>query len=127
MTRSSAIQAIRDRVAATGTTDAEVFRLFLEHNIGRSALIQAIDDGKAYHAAQLRAYAPGNEFGTVKWWNDSKGYGFIEADAGDELFAHYTAICGDGFKTLAEGQRVQFARLDGPKGPQADRIDKVTQ
>ena len=63
--------------------------------------------------------------GTVKCFNDSKGYGFVEVD-GDPtpIFAHYTAIAGEGFKTLAEGQRVEFDLIDGPKGPQAANIRK---
>lgn len=67
-----------------------------------------------------------NNNGSVKWFNDSKGYGFIMAEgvAGD-IFVHYTAIQGDGFKTLAEGQRVEFELIDGPKGPQATNVQKV--
>jgi CspA family cold shock protein len=64
--------------------------------------------------------------GIVKWFNDSKGYGFIEYEGNSEpgAFAHYSAIQGDGFKTLAEGQGVEFDILDGPKGPQAFNIRK---
>lgn len=67
--------------------------------------------------------------GLVKWFNDSKGYGFIQADGGDErdIFVHYTAIQGDGFKTLAEGQKVDFELIDGPKGPQAANVAKAIQ
>ncbi|MFC4700855.1 cold-shock protein [Glaciecola siphonariae] len=60
--------------------------------------------------------------GTVKWFNESKGFGFIEQESGKDVFAHFSAISGDGFKTLAEGQRVQFAVTDGAKGPQAENI-----
>ena len=61
--------------------------------------------------------------GTVKWFNDSKGFGFITpADGGDDLFAHYSAIQGSNFKTLAEGQRVNFDVTRGPKGMQASNI-----
>lgn len=65
--------------------------------------------------------------GTVKWFNDSKGYGFIAYEGNDDpgAFAHYTAIQGEGFKTLAEGQTVDFDLIDGPKGPQAANIRKV--
>jgi CspA family cold shock protein len=66
--------------------------------------------------------------GLVKWFNDSKGYGFIQAaDDKDnrDIFVHYTAISGDGFKTLAEGQAVQFELVDSPKGPQALNVAKV--
>jgi cold shock protein len=64
--------------------------------------------------------------GLVKWFNDSKGYGFIQADGVDrDVFVHYTAIQGDGFKTLAEGQKVLFELIDGPKGPQAANVAKA--
>lgn len=61
--------------------------------------------------------------GTVKWFNDSKGFGFITPEAGgDDLFAHFSAIQGSGFKTLKEGQRVTFDVTQGPKGAQASNI-----
>ncbi|MBT8100993.1 MAG: cold-shock protein [Gammaproteobacteria bacterium] len=60
--------------------------------------------------------------GTVKWFNDSKGFGFIEQESGPDVFVHYSAIQGDGFKTLAEGQKVEFTITQGQKGPQAENI-----
>ena len=60
--------------------------------------------------------------GTVKWFNESKGYGFITADSGNDVFVHYSAIQQDGFKTLAEGQRVSFEIVQGNKGPQAPEV-----
>lgn len=60
--------------------------------------------------------------GTVKWFNESKGFGFIEREGGPDVFAHFSAIQSSGFKTLAEGQRVEFTVSDGQKGPQADNI-----
>lgn len=61
--------------------------------------------------------------GMVKWFNDSKGFGFIQADGQErDVFVHYSAIQGDGFKTLAEGQKVDFELIDGPKGPQASNV-----
>ncbi|MFH1008852.1 MAG: cold-shock protein [Candidatus Latescibacterota bacterium] len=63
--------------------------------------------------------------GTVKWFSDSKGYGFIEQESGDDVFVHFSALEGDGFKSLNEGQAVKFDILDGPKGPQAANVVKV--
>jgi CspA family cold shock protein len=64
--------------------------------------------------------------GTVKWFNDSKGYGFISQENGDDVFVHYSAIEGDGFKTLHEDQQVEFEVTDGPKGPQASNVVPLT-
>ncbi len=63
--------------------------------------------------------------GRVKWFNDAKGYGFIEQDNGQDVFVHYSAIKGDGFKSLAEGQRVEFEIVQGAKGPQATDVVKL--
>ena len=60
--------------------------------------------------------------GTVKWFNEAKGFGFIEQESGPDVFAHFSAITSSGFKTLAEGQQVEFIVTQGPKGPQAENI-----
>ena len=60
--------------------------------------------------------------GKVKWFNDSKGYGFIEQDSGKDVFVHFSAINMDGYKTLKEGQEVEFEITEGPKGPQATNV-----
>ena len=60
--------------------------------------------------------------GTVKWFDEAKGFGFISQESGPDVFAHYSAIQGDGFKTLAEGQKVEFTVTEGQKGPQASNI-----
>jgi CspA family cold shock protein len=60
--------------------------------------------------------------GSVKWFNEAKGFGFIEQESGPDVFAHFSAIVSEGYKTLAEGQRVQFAVSQGQKGPQAENI-----
>lgn len=60
--------------------------------------------------------------GTVKWFNNEKGYGFIERTDGDDVFVHYSAIVGDGYKTLEEGQQVEFDIVEGPKGQQAANV-----
>ena len=61
----------------------------------------------------------------MKWFNEAKGYGFITTDEGKDVFVHYSAIMGDGFKTLAEGQKVSFEITQGAKGPQASNVQKV--
>ncbi len=63
--------------------------------------------------------------GTVKWFNDSKGFGFIEQDNGPDVFVHFSAIGGDGFKSLSEGARVSFDVVDGQKGPQASNVVRL--
>ena len=60
--------------------------------------------------------------GTVKWFNEAKGFGFIEQESGPDVFVHFSNIEGDGFKTLTEGQRVEFTVADGAKGPQAEGV-----
>ena len=60
--------------------------------------------------------------GTVKWFNGSKGYGFIEREDGDDVFVHYSSIQGDGYRNLEEGQRVEFIITQGQKGPQAEQV-----
>ena len=63
--------------------------------------------------------------GTVKWFNDKKGYGFIVADTGKDVFVHHSAIEGEGYKTLKEGEKVEFEIVSGPKGEQATKVAKV--
>ena len=60
--------------------------------------------------------------GTVKWFNDSKGYGFISRPAGDDIFVHFSSIEGEGFRTLAEGEEVEFEVLETDRGPQAAKV-----
>ncbi|MCD6136911.1 cold-shock protein [Candidatus Bipolaricaulota bacterium] len=62
------------------------------------------------------------ETGTVKWFNESKGFGFIEREQGEDVFVHFRSIRGEGFKTLSEGQKVEFTVTQGEKGPQADDV-----
>ena len=63
--------------------------------------------------------------GTVKWFNEAKGFGFIEQESGPDVFAHFSNITGSGFKTLAEGQKVEFTVTDGQKGPQAENVNPL--
>lgn len=63
--------------------------------------------------------------GIVKWFNNTKGFGFIEAENHDDVFVHFKSITGDGYKTLNKGQQVKFELMDGPKGLHADNVEKV--
>lgn len=65
------------------------------------------------------------EQGTVKWFNASKGYGFIRRESGEDVFVHYSAIQGEGYRSLEEGARVSFEVRKGPKGLQADAVERV--
>ena len=65
------------------------------------------------------------EQGTVKWFNDAKGYGFITRENGPDVFVHHASILAEGFRTLAEGDRVSFDVSDGPKGPQASNVVRI--
>lgn len=62
--------------------------------------------------------------GKVKWFNDAKGFGFIEREGGPDVFVHFSSVQGEGYKSLAEGQEVQFDLVDGPKGPQAQNVTR---
>lgn len=64
--------------------------------------------------------------GQVKWFNNAKGYGFIGRDGGSDVFVHYSAITGDGYRTLQEGETVEFEIVDGQKGPQAANVIKIS-
>jgi len=63
--------------------------------------------------------------GTVKWFNNAKGFGFITREEGDDVFVHFRSIIGDGYKTLNEGQLVEFKLIEGPKGRQAEEVSKI--
>ena len=65
--------------------------------------------------------------GRIKWFNNSKGFGFIGCENGPDVFVHYSGIVGDGYRTLKEGDRVRFELVQGPKGPQADKVEKVEE
>ena len=67
------------------------------------------------------------ENGTVKWFNESKGFGFIQRDSGGDVFVHYSAITGSGYRSLKEGQKVEFAVVQGDRGPQAQNVQVLDQ
>ncbi len=66
-----------------------------------------------------------SEKGKIKWFSDAKGYGFIEREEGEDVFVHFSAIAGEGFRTLSEGQEVEFDVVQGEKGPQAENVTLV--
>ncbi len=66
------------------------------------------------------------EHGVVKWFNDQKGFGFISRDSGDDVFVHHSAVAGEGFKTLSEGDEVEFTVIAGDKGPKAENVTVVS-
>ncbi|MDN6276138.1 cold-shock protein [Psychrobacter sp.] len=65
------------------------------------------------------------EQGTVKWFNDAKGFGFIQRDSGEDIFVHFRAIQGDGYRSLADGEKVEFSVVEGEKGLQAEEVTKL--
>ena len=77
------------------------------------------------HSSLQEVRAMARLTGTVKWFNDAKGYGFISREGGPDVFVHFSAIQGSGFKSLAEGDRVEFEIVQGQKGPQADNVIKT--
>src|SRR5512141_2098333 len=89
--------------------------------VGASRLDRGIEDHRFLE--EVRAMA--RLTGTVKWFNDAKGYGFISHEGGPDVFVHFSAIQGNGFKSLAEGDRVEFEIVQGQKGPQAADVTKV--
>jgi cold shock protein len=92
---------------------------------GPSPFIGPIDELPDLNVERLRRRQVARLQGTVKWFNNSKGYGFIGQEGGADVFVHYTAIQGDGFKSLQEGDVVEFEIVQGQKGPQADQVTKV--
>jgi CspA family cold shock protein len=79
----------------------------------------------AKSAAQRQGRISMRITGKVKWFNNAKGFGFIEREGGSDVFVHYSAITGNGFRSLEEGQAVEFEIVDGPKGPQAGNVVKI--
>ena len=74
---------------------------------------------------EMNTEVVGMQEGTVKWFNAEKGFGFIQTEDGNDVFVHFSAITGEGFKSLDEGQRVQFNVVEGSRGPQAENVVKL--
>ena len=92
--------------------------------LGRARVKKATGGNAAGSAAILARARTRRITGKVKWFNNAKGYGFIEREGGNDVFVHFSAIQGSGFRTLEEGQAVEFEIVDGPKGPQAGNVTK---
>jgi CspA family cold shock protein len=90
--------------------------------LGKVWNIQPHTSSSKYQTFQGVEKVTERETGTVKWFNDAKGYGFISRDSGDDVFVHFSAIEGGGFRSLQEAQRVEFSIEDGPKGPRAANV-----
>jgi CspA family cold shock protein len=86
-------------------------------------MINQLALGERANALQVTLMS--TETGTVKWFNETKGFGFIERENGPDVFVHFSAIKSDGFKTLSDGQRVEFSVTQGQKGPQAENVIAV--
>jgi cold shock protein len=91
---------------------------------GTDSIATAFDSPRIEKHAFKRYAAMARLQGTVKWFNDAKGYGFISHDGGPDVFVHFSAIQGNGFKSLAEGDKVEFEIVQGQKGPQAAEVTK---
>ena len=85
----------------------------------------AISCVRPYFHAQAAWGKVNMQNGKVKWFNNEKGFGFIEVEGGDDVFVHFSAITGEGFKSLEEGQEVSFEIVDGNRGPQASNVVKL--
>jgi CspA family cold shock protein len=102
-----------------------------QENIAESGGLKAVffwikeAEIKMYGTNNLNVRVYSMETGTVKWFNNSKGYGFISREEGDDVFVHFKAIVGEGYRTLNEGDQVQFEVEEGPKGLQATNVSKI--
>jgi cold shock protein len=95
----------------------------MDHAVGALHVAASARDQGSQLLQEVRSMA--RLTGTVKWFNDAKGYGFISREGGPDVFVHFSAIQGNGFKSLAEGDRVEFEIVQGQKGPQAADVTKA--
>lgn len=122
------LYANKRRLSATKRPKARLTaKLILIHSAQIVQLAAALVPKKTARWDTSRSPRGGNKevHGTVKWFNNSKGYGFIGRDDGPDVFVHYSAIVGDGYRTLQEGDPVEFEIVQGPKGPQAANVHKA--
>ena len=91
---------------------------------GSARVMATVGPAAVSAAFEVRESTMSRIVGKVKWFNNAKGYGFIEREGGNDVFVHFSAIQGAGFRTLEEGQAVEFEIVDGPKGPQAGNVTK---
>ena len=106
------------------TVRAARYRRRSLHIQPRKAMVRALYQGRRLGARAVASSQGGNQLaqGTVKWFSNEKGYGFIEREGGEDVFVHFSAITMDGYKSLTEGQRVEFEVVQGPKGAQAANV-----
>jgi cold shock protein len=114
------------RIFLSGKNSSRVRKLYQK----TSHATPASDTGKSRQRASIdkREFVQVSQYkGTVKWFNNAKGYGFLGRDGGADVFVHYSSIQRDGYKSLKEGDEVEFDIIEGSKGPQADQVNRLKE
>jgi cold shock protein len=115
-----------DRTRAVGSVNHSQAEALAALTVGGRYAPAQLAELDSEWCIQVRARSAFVAQGTVKWFNNEKGYGFIAVDGGEDVFVHYSAIEGDGYRSLEEDQRVEFQLAQGAKGPQAEAVRVVT-